>query len=71
MTHLKRGIGLSVLAVLLAAGAGKRFGGDGEKLFYEVGGTPMIVTALSLMLTTRVPSLRALVTRNSRTRLRD
>ena len=39
---------MNVGCVLLAAGAGKRFGGDGEKLFYEVGGTPMIVTALSL-----------------------
>jgi molybdenum cofactor cytidylyltransferase len=39
---------VNVGCVLLAAGAGKRFGGDGEKLFYEVGGTPMIVTALSL-----------------------
>ena len=39
---------MNVGCVLLAAGAGRRFGGDGEKLFYEVGGTPMIVTALSL-----------------------
>lgn len=39
---------MNVGCVLLAAGAGKRFGGDGEKLFYEVGGAPMIVTALSL-----------------------
>lgn len=39
---------MNVGCVLLAAGAGKRFGGEGEKLFYEVGGAPMIVTALSL-----------------------
>ncbi len=39
---------MNVGCVLLAAGAGKRFGGDGEKLFYEVGGVPMIVRALSL-----------------------
>lgn len=37
---------MNVGCVLLAAGAGKRFGG--EKLFYEVGGSSMIVRALAL-----------------------
>lgn len=37
---------MNVGCVLLAAGAGKRFGG--EKLLYEIGGSSLIVRALSL-----------------------